>query len=442
MTSIQRISGADLMELAAESAGAPRQMAVVLILAGRLRLPILRQALAERVGAVPRLRQRLRPTPLGCGRPVWVDDPDFGIDHHLHRQECPAPGDDRALLDLAAAAATAPLRRDRPLWSLTLVDTLSGGRSGLVLVMHHVLADGVGGLAALAQLVDGASPLGQAPFPRPAPSRRALFADATGSRVAALRRVPDGLGLLRAAASELRIGQVSRPSTCSLNQPTGPYRRLSVARADLAALAATAHAVGGTGNDVVLSAAAGALGGLLDHRNEAAEAFVISVPVSSRRRATATQLGNRVGVIPVPVPARGKPSQRLAAVVSVMRAARGKPGRGASATLLGPVFRILARLGVFGWFVDHQRLVTTFVTTVRGPLSRESLCNVTISEMIAVSPISGNVTVAFAALSYAGTLTVTVIVDPERCPEADLLTAGLQDQLDALSRSGAPGSPA
>lgn len=442
MAPIQRVSGADLMELAAESAGAPRQVAVILILAGPLELPSLRQALAERVQAVPRLRQRLRPTPPGCGRLVWVDDPDFVLDQHVHSQECPVPGDEAALLGVSAAAATGPLPRDRPLWSLTLVDKLSGGRSGLVLVVHHVLADGVGGLAALAQLVDGASRVPQRPFPRPAPSRRQLFADATASRLAAVRRVPDGLRLLRAAAGELRIGQVSQPSRCSLNRPTGPYRRLSVARADLATLAETARTVGGTGNDVVLAAAAGALAGLLAHRREAAESFVISVPVSARRRATAAQLGNRVGVIPVSVPAGGEPDQRLAAVVAVMRAARRAAGRGASASLLGPVFRILARLGVFRWFVDHQRLVTTFVTTVRGPATRESFCQLTISEMIAVSPISGNVTVAFAALSYAGALTVTVIADPQRCPEADLLTAGLQNQLDALSVNGERRSPA
>ena len=33
--------------------------------------------------ALPRLRQRLVRTPFGCGGPVWVDDPDFAVGHHI-----------------------------------------------------------------------------------------------------------------------------------------------------------------------------------------------------------------------------------------------------------------------------------------------------------------------------------------------------------------------
>lgn len=42
-------------------------------------------------------------------------------------------------------------------------------------------------------------------------------------------------------------------------------------------------------------------------------------------------------------------------------------------------------------------------------------------------------TVAFAALSYASTLTVTVIADPDHLPDLPLLVAALQDELDRLA---------
>ena len=48
----------------------------------------------------------------------------------------------------------APLPRSRPLWSATFVTGLADGGTGLVIVMNHVLADGIGGLAVLARLVD------------------------------------------------------------------------------------------------------------------------------------------------------------------------------------------------------------------------------------------------------------------------------------------------
>ncbi len=48
--------------------------------------------------------------------------------------------------------------------------------------------------------------------------------------------------------------------------------------------------------------------------------------------------------------------------------------------------------------------------------------------------ITGNVTIAFAVLSYAGTVTVTIILDPVRCPDLDFLAKGLREELDALTR--------
>jgi hypothetical protein len=48
--------------------------------------------------------------------------------------------------------------------------------------------------------------------------------------------------------------------------------------------------------------------------------------------------------------------------------------------------------------------------------------------------VTGNVTVAFAVLSYAGTLTVTVTVDADAVPDSGLLVDALRAELDALTR--------
>jgi hypothetical protein len=55
-----------------------------------------------------------------------------------------------------------------------------------------------------------------------------------------------------------------------------------------------------------------------------------------------------------------------------------------------------------------------------------------------VTPITGNVTVAFAVLSYAGTLRVTVTVDPRCCPDLPALVARLQDELDLIATDQRP----
>jgi len=430
---IERTSPNDLMALAAESAAAPMQVAAVLVLDRPVALAAVRDAVADRVRTVPRLRQRLQTAPLGCGRPVWVDDGGFAIDRHIAGRPCPAPGDEAAMLEAAAAAAVHPLPRDHPLWSVTVISGLSGGRSALVLVLHHVVADGIGGLALLTRLVDGAPALPEKGFPAPSPTFRDLLGDATAMRIRALRRWRAGLRLVGRAATELRLDHVAHPPRCSLNQPTGRNRRFAVARADLAALASTAHARGGTINDALLTAVAGALAAGLRERGESADSFVISVPVSDRRDASATQLGNRVGVMPVEVPAGGDPMGRLAAIIAITRVGRRTRGRAASATLLGPAFRVLAGFGLFQWFVNHQHVVTTFATNMHGPRSPITFLGATVTDFIPVTSTTGNVTVTFAALSYAGTLTVTVIADPDTCPDLKVVVAELQGQLDALT---------
>jgi wax ester synthase-like acyl-CoA acyltransferase family protein len=79
-----------------------------------------------------------------------------------------------------------------------------GDRGALVVVFHHVLADGIGGLSVLAQLVDGAPlPRGDR-FPRRPPTWRCLLTDALTGRARALAYLPRGVRHVRDAVGELR----------------------------------------------------------------------------------------------------------------------------------------------------------------------------------------------------------------------------------------------
>jgi diacylglycerol O-acyltransferase / wax synthase len=75
------------------------------------------RVLVERIPAVPRLRRRLVRTPFGCGPPIWVDDRAFDPARHVRVQPCPDPGDEPALLDLAAAVMGEPLSWAHPPWA-------------------------------------------------------------------------------------------------------------------------------------------------------------------------------------------------------------------------------------------------------------------------------------------------------------------------------------
>jgi WS/DGAT/MGAT family acyltransferase len=284
---IERASPTDLGFRAMGSGGALQEQLGAVLLLGPGSGPLaVERALAERMGAVPRLRQRLERVLPGGGRPVWVDDPAFDARRHVRRVRCPGPGDEQTLLDVATAAATEPLPQDRPLWSAVVVTGLAGGRIGLVVVLHHLLVDGVGGLAVLGALVDGAVPPPAVDgFPRPRPSWRRLAVDAVRSRAAALARWPATVRQVRAALTAAGGMVPPRTADCSLRARTGPHRRLAVVRVGLGELRAAAHDRGGTVNDALLVAVTGTLATLLARRGESVDSLAVAVPVAARRSA-------------------------------------------------------------------------------------------------------------------------------------------------------------
>jgi WS/DGAT/MGAT family acyltransferase len=438
---VDRASPADLMELATDVGPVPMHVGAVLVLGTGpgFSVPEAQRLLGDRIRAVPRLRRRLRRAPPGCGRPFWADDPAFDLRHHLQQRPCPPPGDQRALLEVAVAVAAEPLPRSRPLWSATFVTGLADGGTGLVIVMNHVLADGIGGLAVLAQLVDE----GQGPqavtaeeegFPVPAPRAGALAADAWAGRARRLTHPADSVRTIRQGLAELGGARPPRtlPPT-SLNRPTGSRRRLDVVAADLAAVRELGHAHGGTVNDVILAAVTGALRALLASRGEHLDLVTISVPVSARQQATGGQLGNQVGAMPVTLPAGGGLGIRITQIAAITRQ-RKTAAHGASAALLGPPFRLLAAVGLLRWFTNRQRLVQTFATNLRGPGQPLTLAGAPVQTIIPITSTTGNVPITFAALSYAGTLLITILSDPSRVPDVAELTAALRRELGSAAR--------
>jgi diacylglycerol O-acyltransferase / wax synthase len=451
---IERASATDRAFLAMDTGAVPEQLGVVLRLdpTGDLDLADVRRLLAERVASVPRLRRRLVRAPLGAGGPIWVDDAGFDIGDHVREVECRAPGDERALLDTALDVAMIPLRRDAPLWSAAYVTGLAGGGSALVLVLHHALADGIGGLAVLAALVDPQGPLdpldpvdpgggargvSDESFPRPPPSRAGLARDAAARRLQAVGRTRSSWRLLRRSMGAGGGVRPPRIEECSLVRRTGPRRRLAVLRVEHESLRRVAHRHGATTNDAVLVAVAGALHRLLLARGESVESLVVTVPVSGRGVDSGSELGNMVSPLLVPVPVTGGVEERLAEVAGLVRAGKQAATGPPPIALLGWLFRPLARLGGYHGYMRHQRRFHTLVSHVRGPDDPLAFGGVPIVEAVPVGlGEGGNTTVYFEVLTYRGTLTVSVVVDPDRVPDLAVLTGALRSELDLVAGIG------
>src|SRR5204863_5558226 len=94
---VEQLSPLDAAFLDAEDADRHASLAIasVAVLEGP---PPSQEEYVSRIGArlrsIPRARHRVRRVPGDLGLPVWVDDPNFDLDHHLRRTALPAPGDD------------------------------------------------------------------------------------------------------------------------------------------------------------------------------------------------------------------------------------------------------------------------------------------------------------------------------------------------------------
>jgi diacylglycerol O-acyltransferase len=434
---VERPSPADRAFLAMDGGEIPEQFGVILLLdqpAG-FDLPHVRRLIAERIPAVPRLRQRLVRAPIGCGGPIWIDDPEFDIRSHVRAVACRESRDEQALLDTSASVIATPVRQTAPLWAAMLITGLADGKAALVLVMHHALADGVGGLAILGNLVDGRPGTRSACYPRPAPTTATLAREAFLGRLRGLRDIARSWQLLRTSIGASGGLRPPRAPTCSLNQRTGPRRSFAVVRAEVATLQAAAHLHGATVNDAVLVAVAGALRQVLMARGESLDTLVLAVPVSGRQPGNEPALGNMVSPVLVPVPATGGFGMRLEQVAARVRAHKAGATGPPPIAVLGWLFRPLAAVGGYRWYMNHQHRLHTLVSHVRGPAEQVTFGGSPITSAIPmVVAEGGNITVYFEVLSYAGTLTITVITDPDHFPDLRTLTEALRAELDQIIR--------
>jgi hypothetical protein len=208
---------------------------------------------------------------------------------------------------------------------------------------------------------------------------------------------------------------------------------MAVVTVDRGRLAAAAHRHGATTNDAVLVAVAAALHQVMLSRGETVDPIVITVPVSGRRQGAGPAVGNMVSPMLASVPTTGEVAERLAQVAAGVRAHRAAATGPPPIAVLGGLFRLLARLGGFRFYMNHQRRFHTLVTHVRGPAEPVSLGGHPISAAIPIAVAEGgNMTVSFEVLSYAGVLTISAIVDPDSGPDLGELISHLRRELDLI----------
>src|SRR4051794_10793810 len=290
----------------------------------------VRAAVTARLPRVPMLRRVLQPTLLGEGGPVWVDAPAFDLDRHVVlARPRPPSADEKSFHAWCAERAVIPLDRTRPLWRMDVVPGLAGGRVGVLVVLHHVVADGLRGVDIVSALLDD-EPRPQLdavpPWrPEPPPGRNELIRDNVDHRLAALRRTRPAhllhsLHALRALAHE---PDGPAPATF-LTGDIRPGRRLVVSTLDLEELRSLTHVRACTINELLLAGVTRGLRSVLLERGECCEGLVLraSVPVGARA-------GHQGGMVMAPLPVGVADAEaRFRTIVDTTRARKQHPDAG------------------------------------------------------------------------------------------------------------------
>jgi hypothetical protein len=125
--------------------------------------------------------------------------------------------------------------------------------------------------------------------------------------------------------------------------------------------------------------------------------------------------------------------------VNVQRKARSRPSLG-----------VMPHRGIAGRtflkIVDRQRVNLTSAD-IPGPQVPQYFAGARLVEVFPMAPLIGKVSLALAAMSYAGQFNITVIADRDTYLDLDVFVAGVQEELQALAAAmsaeprPAPGFP-
>jgi diacylglycerol O-acyltransferase / wax synthase len=405
----------------------------------------LQRHLERRLFALPRYRCRLSgPHTGGLHWPDWVIDPGFDVTAHVQHVQLAEPGGRQELLDWAADFWSERLDRSRPLWEARLVTGLDDGRWAVATKTHHALVDGVGSVDVTHVLLDAARTPGRgrqsAPAPQPAESHGPiglLSGAAHAGLDTALHpgRLREIVMHAKAMADVMIHDEIVAAPHSSINAPLSPGRRYRVVSADLDQIKGVKNALGGTVNDVVLSAVTGGLRSLLLERGEDVDApgLRAMVPVNVRGADERLDLGNKVSSLfvhlPVMEPDAGRRYLLVKGDTDELKRTGQAGGAGELVALGGLAPPVVHSL--FARTALATRLFNITVTNVPGPQLPLYAFGARMEEVWPLVPLAAGHTLGVAVISYDGRVFFGLSADSET-DDLDLLAVGVETAIDEL----------
>jgi len=334
---------------------------------------------------------------------------------------------------------------------MTLVEGLPHGRAALVMVTHHALTDGIGGVHLAMELFDAeASP---EPDDRPVPPEQAedlaglrlaweslehdagrlshlarAFPRAGASAALATLRSPRGAltGTLRTARSIVRFVAPVTDTKSSVMRERRLARSFHVLEVPLGDLARAAHRTGGHVNDAFLGAVTGGLRRYHERHGAEIDELRVTLPISLRRPGDAPG-GNLITLVRLAVPAGlPDPVERMAAIRAVVEQWRGEP----SLALTQPIAMALNLLPsrIVGNMLKHVDFLASNVPGFPVPIY---LSGARVLGYYPFGPTIG-ASINVTLLSYVDTCCIGVSCDTAAVPDPDVLVDCLREGFEEV----------
>ena len=402
---------------------------------------------------MPRYRQKVKRVPFNLTHPVWIDDPNFDLGYHVRHEVLTAPGDGRQLREAVARIFARPMDMRRPLWEMTIVSGINGGRVAVLNRAHHAMVDGVSS-ADIATLLLDLSPEGMTveppaqPWqPRPAPSswylvRKALV-NLERDREGAHRRLGRAPSALRQPWGQiLRLGFSGlRPKgggKVFFNRRIGIQRTGRGLRVPLQDLKALKTRFNCTVNDAVLGVIAEGLHRwFLSRGTVPPEQLRVFCPVSVRDESQKNQMGNRISGMVVDLPTGElEIDLRLARIQTNTAELKRKHQALAADRLAGladwapPTLLVLA-----GRVMSNpQGGANINVTNVPGPQFPLYTGGAEMLQVWPFAPLYPAMGLGIAIVSYNGGLYFGFTADPEVVPDIEEFTRHIKEASEAAAK--------
>ena len=456
MSTVEKMSAVDTAWLRMDRPSNLMQIVGVMIFDGALDEARLRAAIEQRMLGYARFRQVV------CqqnGGYAWRDDPDFDLDHHLRRAVLPGAGGQAELERFVADLASTPLNPSRPLWEMHLVDTSIGGQA-LVTRIHHSIADGIALVGVLLSMAD------DSPQPLPRSTRKtarndeahdpfwlAMWRPATDAMLNGIRLSTNlwakYVGLVTNPLQALEysrlgtaiVGEIGKLALMPDDSPTrfkgkpGTSKRVAwSAPISLPEVKAVGRVLGCSVNDMLLSAAAGALRGYLADKGDAVEGVEIRalVPVNLRRPQDQGQLGNRFGLVALELPVGiENPLARLYATRDRMLALKDSMQAPLTLAILGAVGMApkIAQAKVLDLLASKA---TAVMTNVPGPQQALYVAGARLRQPLFWVPQSGDIGMGVSILSYDNRVQFGLITDKGLVPDPEQVVARFASEFEKL----------